>query len=151
MARLKDKHKTFIVKQLACYTSVGEVQEALKTEFSVEASKDQVSRYNPTTINGQKLAKDLKLLFKTARMEYLEDIQKHEIAKKGWRLGELQKMVEKLIDKGNYALAAQLIEQGAKEVGGIFEGKNNDNTGGDGTTINAYIQQIYARLEGKDY
>lgn len=150
MAKLNRNHKTFIVKALACYDSVSDIQHGLKTEFNIDAPLQQVSRYNPETINGQKLAQDLKLLFQATRGEYLEDVQKHEIAKKGWRLGLLQKMVEDMMNKPNpnYVLISQLLEQAAKEVGGVFEGKGNEGDSG-GDTINNYIQQIYNRIENR--
>lgn len=147
MARLNKKQKQIIVSSLACFNSVSEVQSVLKEMFDLDLPASQVSFYNPDTRNGRELSEDLRQLYRHTREEYMTEITKHPIANKGFRLGELQKNYDKA--KNNIVLRNQILEQAAKEVGGVFEGKGNDGNDGDGTSINNYIQQIYNRIENK--
>lgn len=148
MAKLNSNHKRFIVKQLACFNSATDVAEMVKTELGIEVTTSQVSYYNPEGYASWDLSDKWKRLFELARRQYIEESLIHPIAHKGYRLGELQRNYNKAKKAGNIVLCNQILEQAAKETGGIFEGKGNDDGGG-GNTINNYIKEIYNRIENK--
>jgi len=143
MAKLKSQHKELIVKQLACYYSPTEIKQKLKDDHGVDVSASQISFYHPENSSSSNLAKKWRELFRHTRNRYVDEVFSHEIAMKGYRLGELQKMYNAFVKKGNYIAAAELLEQAAKEVGGAFESNFEPDKP---VTVNNYIQNIYKRI-----
>ncbi|MEX0660493.1 MAG: DUF2280 domain-containing protein [Balneolaceae bacterium] len=148
MPRLKKSHKELIVKELACYTPSKEVQQKLRDEYGIEVSASQIAFYNPDNNSSKNLSEVWREQFRHIRNQYKDEVAKHDISAKGYRLGMLQKMFERQYVRGNDVLAAELLERAAKELGGAYEGKDPDT--GDGVTINNYIQQVYNKIEGRE-
>lgn len=136
MARLKSKHKRFVVKRLAMFDRPSEVRDALQNRFGVEANLSQLAHYDPTTSRGQDLSADLKELFHETREEFKEEQKGIAIAQKAKRLQELQKMYYRLKDSleelpdrnvlGKADIEAEMrevLEQIAKETGGMYTRK----------------------------
>ncbi len=136
MARFESQHKRFAVRRLAVFDRPTEVQEALKDTFGLEASRQQLQHYDPTTENGQKLADDLEELFWETREAFLEEQKGIAIAHKSKRLRELEKqyyqlgdLIDKLPDNNVMHRAdleaerREVLEQVAKELGGKFTRK----------------------------
>lgn len=118
MARLTPEMQTFIITALACYDTPSAVMQSVKEEFNVVVSKQQMNNYDPTTVNGRKaLSQKYKDLFFETRERFKEDLAAIPIANKAYRLRALQGFMEKAADKKNYVLAAQFIDQAAREVG----------------------------------
>jgi len=118
MARLTPEQQTFILTALACYDTPTMVMQAVKDEFGVEISKQQMNGYDPTTVNGNKnLSQKNKDLFFRVREEFKRDVSAIPIANKAYRLRSLQRFMEQAAEKRNYVLAAQFIDQAAREVG----------------------------------
>jgi hypothetical protein len=63
MAALKEPVKMFIVQSLACFETPQQVVEAVKQEYKIEITRQQVALYDPTKVAGRNLSKKLKDLF----------------------------------------------------------------------------------------
>lgn len=120
MAALTEDVKAFIVQALACFDTPTQVSEAVKEEFGLELTRMQIASYDPTKKTTRTLAKKWHAIFHETRKSFLEDTAAIPIANQTFRLRALQKMYEKTASRGNYGMAAQLIEQAAKESGGMF-------------------------------
>lgn len=123
MATLNNKVKAFIVQGLATYMTPSEVAEAVKQEFDVVVSRQQVSCYDPGKAAGINLSKTWKDLFKKFRDDFNNDIQAIPVANKAYRVSVLNKMIADSVKSKNRPLAASLLEQVAKEMGEVFTNK----------------------------
>lgn len=123
MAMLTEEVKLAIVQALACYDTPSQVVRMVKEEYGIEVSRQQVQHYDPTKFNGQKMKRKLRDVFEVTRVNFLEKTADIPIAQQAYRLRLLQRAVLKLESGGNTALLAQLLEQAAKEVGGVFTNK----------------------------
>jgi hypothetical protein len=134
MATLNNKVKAFIVQGLATYMTPSEVAEAVKQEFDIVVTRQQVSCYDPGKAAGINLSKTWKDLFKKFRDDFNNDIQAIPIANKAYRLNMLDRMARDAEKSKNRPLAAALAEQAAKEMGEVFTNKQKvDNTSSDGS------------------
>lgn len=114
MAALKEPVKIFIVQSLACFETPQQVVEAVKQEYKIEITRQQVALYDPTKVAGQNLSKKLKDLFTRTRKDFRANIEDIAIANKAFRLMELQKMYE---DSGRNKRAKQnLLKQAFQET-----------------------------------
>jgi len=120
MATLNDDVKKFIVHALACYDTPSQVADAVREEFKLEVTRMQVGSYDPTKVMGRNLGEKWKVLFEETRKKFLDDQSSIPIASQNFRLRALNRMAVKAESSGNTVVAAQLIEQAAKEVGGQF-------------------------------
>lgn len=130
MSALSDELKTFIVQQLACFDPPSVVVKAVKAEFGETVTPQQVEAYNPERRAGQGLGEHLRELFKATRDAFLEDAASIGISHRVTRLRTLQRLAERAETQGNIALAAQLLAQAAKEVGGAFTNKRETELSG---------------------
>lgn len=124
MATLTDDVKAFIVQALACHDTPSQVVEAVQEEFGIAVTRMQVQTYDPTKAQGKALSKKWRDVFEATRARFLKETAEIPIASQSFRLRALQKMYEKTAARGNVPLAAQLIEQAAKESGGMFLNRN---------------------------
>lgn len=121
MARLTKEQKRRIVERLACFEEPSEVAEAVNEEFGVRVTRQQVWTYDPTRpANDGRIAEDLRELFGRTRERFVAEAEGVGIAHKRYRLDRLQRMFVKAEGMKNYGLAASLLEQAAKEIGGAF-------------------------------
>lgn len=118
--KLTDSAKTFVVQQLAAFEAPADVRRALKADFGVEISDNAVRGYDPTSPKGAALSQRWRELFDHARRTYLEDITRVGISHKVHRLVRLDRMAARAEAQGNFAMAAQLLEQAAKEMGDAY-------------------------------
>lgn len=130
MAALKEEHKLLIVQALACFDTPTQVVEAVKEEFGIEITRQQVARYDPTKAAGVDVSKKLRAVFEETRRTFLEDTSSIPIAQQSFRLRALQRLYEKALKSGNVALAAQYLEQAAKESGGLFTNRQRHEHAG---------------------
>ncbi|MEG2750076.1 MAG: DUF2280 domain-containing protein, partial [Acinetobacter sp.] len=70
MARLKKSEKIFIVRSLAQFMEPSLVVEAVKENFKIDVSRQQVECYDPTKTAGADLSQELVDLFHEARKKY---------------------------------------------------------------------------------
>lgn len=123
MAKLDDEVKMFIVQSLACYDTPSRVAEAVAEEFSLVIDRAQVAKYDPSKPSGQQLSEKLRVLFDETRKAFIEDAIQIPIASKTYRLRSLQRMHDYYVSRKNFVQAQAVLEQAAKEVGGMFNGK----------------------------
>ena len=136
MAVLKGEVKAFIVQSLACFDSPSQVVEAVKKEFGLTITRQQVESHDPTKANGKGLAQKWVDMFKGTRARFQNEISDIPIANKAYRLRALDRMATKTEGMKNFALASQLIEQAAKEVGDAYTNKHKfEHSGPNGGAI----------------
>jgi hypothetical protein len=124
--------KVFIVERLACFDRASEVQAAVKQAFKIDVSLAQLMVYDPKHAAGARLSKTLKEHFEATRKKFLDNTSDIPIANKAYRLRMLDRMAGQMADKGNVAMAAQLLEQAAKEEGGSYTNKQKHEHAGEG-------------------
>lgn len=117
MAKLTAAQKTYIVQRLACFETPSAVVEAVKEEFGLEMTRQRVQQYDPTKVAGQQLSQKLRTLFEETREKFITDTSGIAVSHKAVRLQRLERMANRAETKGNYVLAASLLEQIAKEMG----------------------------------
>jgi hypothetical protein len=118
---LTDDIKEFIVRGLARYETPSRVAAAVKDVFDVEVSRQQVFSYNA---RGSRLpAERWRELFEATREAFLADISSIGIAQKAFRLRKLERFAEHAEERGWHDRAAGIMEQAAKECGGVYEGR----------------------------
>ncbi|ADE12152.1 DUF2280 domain-containing protein [Sideroxydans lithotrophicus] len=136
MAALSDDVKRRIVQDLACFDTPSQVAKAIKAEFGLIVPLQQVEAYQPGKTAAAKLSKRWLTIFEETRKAFLEDTSQVAISHRAVRLRALNRMAAKAEDKGNMALAAQLLEQAAKEVGESYTNRfKHELTGKDGGPI----------------
>lgn len=123
MAKLSEEHKVFVVQRLAMFDTPSQVVEAVKEEYGIEIPRQQVQSYDPTV--GPKPAKKWIALFEATRESFLDSASQIPIANRSVRLRRLERMAVAAEGRKNYALAAQLLEQAAKEVGEAYTNTRN--------------------------
>ena len=149
MADLNDEQKTFIVQRLACFDSYQEVATAVSEAFAISVDRQQVYKYDPTRPAYDKAAA-WKAIFDETRKAFLEDTASIGIAHKSVRLRKLDEMLGQAIRMKNLALAAQLMEQAAKETGNAYTNRR-ELTGKDGKDLpSPHIVVEYVEGAGAD-
>lgn len=126
--RLTDEQKRFIVSCLACYRRPSATAAAFFREFDEQITRQKAELYDPTKAAGAKLSPQLQQLFYDTRRRYLTALDDIAIAQQVWRLELLQRGAEHFagedkVGSPNFKAAAQLCEQAAKEMGGIYNKK----------------------------
>src|SRR5689334_12474815 len=116
--------KREIVQRLARFETPGQVVKAINVDRGVNLTPQRVQFYDPTSKNGAALSEELKALFHETREKAKQDLDGVGSYHKAIRLRRLDEMIGKAIDIGNMALAAQLLEQAAKESGGAYTNKH---------------------------
>jgi hypothetical protein len=123
MATLSEEHKQYIVQCLACFDTPSQVAEDVSKEFSVTIDRMQVQKYDPTKVAGKNMSPKLQAIFHATREAFLKDISQIPIASQAFRLRSLQRQHDYYMSRKNYVQAQSVLEQAAKEVGGIFTNK----------------------------
>lgn len=135
MAKLTDAQQQFIVRALACYDTPSQVAEAVKQEYGLTLPRQQIAIYDPTKPgHTKKTSRKLQVIFAETRKTFEEKVGELPIAKQSFRLRILERCVRKAEGQGNMALVASLLEQAAKEVGGVLTNRR-EVTGADGTPV----------------
>lgn len=127
MASLNNEVKAFIVQALACFDTPSQVSAAVKDEFKLEVSRQQCEAHDPTKRAGRDLAKRWVTLFHDTRARFREETADIPIANRAFRLRALGRIVEKAENMRNLALALQVLEQAAKEVGDVYVNRQTKN------------------------
>lgn len=114
---LSDKVRAEIVTRLAMYDTCSQIHGDL-AERGIHVTHQAISRYNPSYDDrlGQKWVR----LFTETRDQFHKEMMDEPIAQRAYRLRQLHKQYLKADAAGQIPLAAQILEQAAKEVGGIF-------------------------------
>jgi len=154
MAALNNEVKTFIVQALACFDTPTQVSQAVKQEFNIDVTRQQVEQHDPTKRAGVNLAAKWRILFDDTRRRFREDTAEIPIANRAYRLRMLDRMASKAEAMKNMALAAQLLEQAAKETGGTYTNKHqHELSGPNGAPISVaptVIELVAPDVQGKN-
>lgn len=140
MAALKNEVKSFIVQALACFDTPSQVVEAVKNEYGVVVSRQQVETHDPTKSAGKGLAVKWVTLFHDTRKRFREETAEIPIANRAFRLRAMNRFVEKAETMKNIGLAMQILEQAAKETGDIYVNRARKEEAGDEPVIPTRIQ-----------
>lgn len=119
MAELTDPQKREIVEALACFSTPTEIINHFRSEHGLEIDHKQVGRYDPTRA-AYEAGEIWREIFDVKRKAYLEEVATVPAANQGYRLQVLQEGIEAAKKARNWPLVAQLLEQSAKEVGGVL-------------------------------
>lgn len=132
-AKLSEEQRRFIVTRLACFDMPSEIAVAIKEEFGIDVPRQRIHEYDPA--HGEP-AKKWRILFEYTRAEFLKDASKVPIAQKSYRLRELHKLYIRTVTapRPNVPLGKELLEQAAKESGGMFTNRR-EITGKDGEKL----------------
>ncbi|OXZ05109.1 phage protein [Pseudomonas aeruginosa] len=130
MAALNSELKSFIVQALACFDTPSQVVEAVKNDFGIVVTRQQVESHDPTKAAGKGLAKRWVTLFHDTRKRFREETAEIPIANRAYRLRALGRMAERAEGMRNMGLAIQILEQAAKEVGDVYVNRQAKAEGG---------------------
>lgn len=146
--KLNNDIRSFIVQCLACFDAPLTVVKAVQEEFGVTVTRQSIEAYDPTKRAGKDLGPKWRTIFEETRAAFLEDTSKIGISHRTVRLRALQRMAEKAETQGNMVLASSLLEQAAKEMGGMFTNRR-EVTGKDGGALEVKgLADFYADLSG---
>lgn len=121
----KNTVQTFVVQQLAMYNTPQEIARLVKEIFDQEISRQLVASYDPSKPN-YSAGKKWKALFYRERESHLSDVKKIPVANQAYRLRVIQNQIDRLLSSGgstNVKLLQSLLEQAAKEIGGMYANK----------------------------
>ncbi|WP_337846804.1 DUF2280 domain-containing protein [Sphingomonas sp.] len=134
MAKLNEEEKAFLVCQFACFLTSTQACRAFEQQFGRRIETRDADRYKVDGWAGRRKEKvepmkKWRPLFEETRKAFLENAAAIPIANATYRLAQLQSMFESAMGvnaanaRPNIPLAAQLLEQAAKESGGSFTNK----------------------------
>lgn len=140
--KLNDEARTFVVQSLAMFDPPSVVAKAVKQEFGIDITPQAMEFYDPTKRMGAKLGEKWTLLFHETRKDFIEDTAKIGISHRATRLRTLQRLAERAEGQGNIGLAAQLLEQAAKESGDAYSNKHKfEHAGAGGAPLTVVIRK----------
>ena len=113
------EQKLEVVTMLACFRDLKTVQDHFRDEHQLELSMRQIGSYDPTRTYYE-AGENFRALFDAKRAAYLQEVASIPIANQGFRLNLLNEQAMKAFKENKPALGAQLLEQAAKEVGGVL-------------------------------
>lgn len=119
MAELTEDQKRQIVVGFAHFKSPAEIRALMREEHGLELEFRQITTYDPQRANFEASDK-WREIFDIHRNAYLEDVKAIPISSQAYRLNVLQEELTKARKMNNAILAAQLLEQAAKEMGGLL-------------------------------
>ena len=131
--KLTPAQRIVVVRSLARFMTPTEVAEMIKEEFGVELSRQAVEKYDPTKGVGANLNDELVTEFTAAREAFVAEINQIDVAHQSFRLRELSRLYHAAKRKKD-VIAAQFLEQAAKEVGGYYTNRR-ELTGKNGGPI----------------
>jgi hypothetical protein len=111
--------KTFIVMGLARFDTPLTVAAAVKSTFGVDVTRQHVHLYDPAC--AQPPASRWCELHAATRRAFLAEIAEIGVSHKAVRLRLLERMTHQAIENRYPDVAAALLEQTAKECGGIYD------------------------------
>jgi len=120
MRKLPGGIKMHIVIGLACFDTPVQVAASVKETFGLDVSRQQVEAYHPERRAGAKLDAKWRAVFYETRARLLAELDGIPIACQAYRLRQLGRILDQAERMNNIALALQIIEQAAKEVGGMY-------------------------------
>jgi len=115
-----DEVKRFAIELLACFRTPTETVRAIKEQFDLDVTRQEVHAYDASKASRGRLSEPLRELYWQCRNEYLSQVQGVGIGNQKHRLALLERLLDMAMERGALALAADIIKQCAQEVGGVF-------------------------------
>lgn len=143
MAALKEPVKIFIVQALACRDTPQQVVDHVKQEFDLVISRSQCQSYDPTKYSGRNLSEKFVKLFNETREKFDDGLIDIPIANKHYRMRQYDKLLNKA---KNIPMALRIMEQAAKDSGGLFTNRK-EITGANGGPV----ETIQSQTTVEDY
>jgi hypothetical protein len=143
--KLSDDVKAAIVQALACFDGPSVVVAAIKADFGINVSAQQVETYDPNKRAGARLSKRWRALFEHTRKNFKEDAGAIPIANRSMRLRALHRMAERAEKQGNLGLAAKLHEQAAREMGDAYTNRVDHRSGDGSMSPPKSLAEFYAK------
>jgi len=142
-----------IVRRLACYETPAAVLRWLKEETNEDVTIQAIVCYDPTRYAGRELSEKWRVLFEASRKAYLTSVETVPLANQGYRLAQMQTMFDEAIKAKNRGQALQIMEQAAKEMGGVYSNVRTLNTpdmagGGDQIPQHERAQKLASIIDG---
>ncbi|ENX02329.1 hypothetical protein F900_01393 [Acinetobacter modestus] len=137
MAALKEPVKIFIVQALACRDTPQQVVDHVKQEFDLVISRSQCQSYDPTKYSGRNLSEKFVKLFNETREKFDDGLIDIPIANKHYRMRQYDKLLNKA---KNIPMALRIMEQAAKDSGGLFTNRK-EITGANGGPVETVQSQ----------
>jgi hypothetical protein len=143
VATLSESVKAFVVQRLACFGTPSEVADAVKEEFGIAITRQHVASYDP-----EKACKTRRWveLHAATRRAFLDQTASIAIVHQSWRLEQLEDMTRRAKKQKNYKLAAELLEQAAKEEGGFYRNPSSAPGLTDEQRVER-MQQMFAEMD----
>ncbi len=125
--KLDETHRTWLVTRWAAFARPLELLRDFTEEFGFTitaslARKYDLSGLDEAAAKKRGMAKWLPLFTET-RETFRASVQDIPIANAAYRVRKLDEMFDIAFEKKNWKTAAQLLEQAAKETGGMFTNK----------------------------
>lgn len=120
MANLPTAVRMHILTELACCATPSQVATSVKEKFGIEVSRQCVEAHHPERRAGSKLNPALCAVFYETRAKLRAELGNIGIAHRNYRLRQLERMLERADKMGNIQLAADILLQAAREVGGMY-------------------------------
>ncbi|WP_151828159.1 DUF2280 domain-containing protein [Acinetobacter oleivorans] len=122
MAKLKKAEQLFVVRSLAQFMTPTEVVKAIKENYNIDVSPQQVEAYDPTKVAGRDLRKEFKVVFDATREEYLKQ-PIHNISGTN-DIVQLKILSDLLFTKkNNVTMTIKIVDQMQKIMKGFYDKK----------------------------
>ncbi len=141
MAKLKNEHKIFIIKQLARFESLEEVKKALWGKYGIEVEYGHLSYYNPNN-RSSRLSGKLRALFEEEREAFLNEYKEMPYSHREYRIKALCEIAEIFKNDGRWRDLANLIPK----IDGILERRGSESKTNDpleSDTLSRINQMLY--------
>jgi hypothetical protein len=119
MPTLTNEQKALVVSAFARLEGVAEVCRLFKEQYGAEITKSHALSYNPGRAHYRSSPK-WHDLFDRERKSFLNNVSSIGIANKAFRIQQLHKLCAIAMKRNNIKLAAEILEQAAKEMGEVF-------------------------------
>ena len=119
--RLDTNHRLRIISELAGFATPKETAEVMWREFGIRVSPQRIECYDPTKSAGRRLSPHWRDLFFKIREKSRTELANIPEFHRAVRVKYLAESVNCCEERGDYAMAARLLEQIAKEMGGYYE------------------------------
>lgn len=127
MAVLTEQDKEAMILQFARFKRPAEVVAFMKEERGVEMDVQQARTYDPTNPRFEADRDKWEPIYLAAREAYITDMKQVAVANQAFRLNELHDLYNRAKTAKNYKLAADLLEQIARECGGALTNQRELN------------------------
>lgn len=121
LRKMSVEETDWLVTRFAMYDKPADVIRKFKEEFEKDIPRETVRNYDLRSSRGwNKASKRNKDVFEATRQKYIDGVCDHPVSQMAYRVQLLGEMVEAAREMKNYKLVAELLEQVAKETGGVY-------------------------------